>query len=444
MTPQNNKDGGFEDLGIVPKLLAGIHARGITEPTAIQRQAIPVAITGKDVIGIAQTGTGKTLAFGLPMIQQLGKVGGRGLILLPTRELALQVDEELQKTVGSIGLRTVVVIGGESEGKQLRQIQKKPHIIVATPGRLVDFLERGKVFLGDVSVLVLDEADRMFDMGFAPQLKKILLAIPRQRQTMLFSATMPQNVVRLAKEHMGWPVRIEIAPQGTTAEHVNHELFIVPRAQKLSLLAQILHERSGSVILFSRTKYGAKGIANKVRRMDCTAVEIHGNRSQPQRKEALDGFKAGKYRVLVATDIAARGIDVQDVAIVLNYDLPMTAEDYVHRIGRTARAGKSGCAISFATPEQMKDIQAIERLIRKQLPRSPLPKGLPASIPQDALPARGPRRSAAPRRVVRPENRAPGQRTDRGRPTGNRRPPGAHDGGHGRRSSGASHHRRRR
>lgn len=390
---------GFAELGIAPKLLEAIEQRGFTTPTPIQAQAIPVACAGKDVIGIAQTGTGKTIAFGLPMIQQLARGKGRGLVLLPTRELALQVDDELQALGKHFGLRTVVVIGGESEGRQLQKIQRKPHIIVATPGRLVDFLERGKVSLSDVSVLVLDEADRMFDMGFAPQLRKIMLAVPRQRQTMLFSATMPQDIVRLAKEHMGLPVRIEIAPQGTTADRVQQELFIVPRTQKVALLAQVLGEVPGSAIVFTRTKYGAKALTRKIQQMDYKAVELHGNRTQAQRKQALEGFKNGGYRILVATDIAGRGIDVQDVALVVNYDLPMVAEDYVHRIGRTARAGKTGRAISFATPEQAKDIQAIERLTKQQLPRRQLPQGLPEA-PVDARESKGePRRydARAPR-----------------------------------------------
>ncbi|MDO8425686.1 MAG: DEAD/DEAH box helicase [bacterium] len=389
-TNSQKKEYGFANLGIAPKLLEALVKRGFTQPTPIQAQAIPIACEGKDVIGIAQTGTGKTIAFGIPMIQRLAKGKGRGLILLPTRELAVQVNQELQDTGKHFGLRSAVVIGGESEGRQLQQLRRTPHIIVATPGRLVDFLERGKVSLADVSVLVLDEADRMFDMGFAPQLKKIMLAVPRQRQTMLFSATMPPEIVRLAKEHMGWPVRIEIAPQGTTADRVQQELYIVPRTQKLSLLAQVLREVPGSAIVFSRTKYGTKSLARKIRSMDLAAAEIHGNRTQAQRQQALEGFKRGTFRILVATDIAARGIDVQDVALVLNYDLPMQAEDYVHRIGRTARAGKTGRAISFATPEQAKDVKAIERLIKQPLPRRALPQDLP-TITDDERERRGER-----------------------------------------------------
>ncbi|MDO8463424.1 MAG: DEAD/DEAH box helicase [bacterium] len=428
MIKNRPSNSGFEGLGIVPKLIASLTARGFKTPTPIQQQAIPIACEGKDVIGIAQTGTGKTIAFGIPMIQQLSRGKGKGLILLPTRELAIQVNEELQALGRNFGLRTAVIIGGESEGKQFSQLAKKPHILVATPGRLVDFLERGKVKLGDVSVLVLDEADRMFDMGFAPQIKKIMLAVPRQRQTMLFSATMPQNIVKLAQEHMGLPVRVEIAPQGTTADRVEQELFIVPRTQKLALLAQIFGEVPGTAIVFTRTKYGAKALARKIQRMDQSAIEIHGNRTLAQRKLAMQGFKSGKFRVLVATDIAARGIDVEDVAMVINFDLPMQAEDYVHRIGRTARAGKAGRAISFATPEQAKDVRAIERIIKRQLPRRKLPQGLAAESGREERerPERpfGGGRAQHQRRPPQghPQSRPPQSRSPQSRPPQSRSP----------------------
>lgn len=432
----------FSDLPIARNLLAALDAVGFREPTPIQQQAIPIALEGKDVIGIAQTGTGKTLAFGIPMIQRIGQLpkptggarGARGLALLPTRELASQVATELLMVGGKAGLRVAVVIGGESEGKQLRDLRNNPHIIVATPGRLVDYIERGQVLLGDVAILVLDEADRMFDMGFAPQLRKILRAVPRQRQTMLFSATMPADIVQLAKEHMGWPVRVEVAPSGTAAERVEQELFIVPRAQKIALLAQVLAERSGSVILFSRTKYGARNLTRRIERMGHTAVEIHGNRSQAQRVKALEGFKRGTYRILVATDIAARGLDVKDVQLIINFDLPMTAEDYVHRIGRTARAGRGGSAVSFATPEQAKDVHAIERLIRKQLPRRPLPKDLPAE--QHAATEDRPR---GPRPPFRGGSRRPQGHGAPFRRGGDRRPSRPYGGQSGSRPSGGVH-----
>lgn len=370
--PQNPS--GFSRLGLSPKLLAAFSHLQFHTPTPIQEKIIPIAITGKDVIGIAQTGTGKTLAFGLPMIQRVGSGHGRGLVIVPTRELAQQVDAHLQDVGRSLGLRTSVLIGGEAMPKQLRQIERRPHILVATPGRLLDHLGQKTVRLDDVRILVLDEADRMLDMGFAPQIKRILEAIPRERQTMLFSATMPQQIVKIASSAMKLPVRVEVAPAGTAAERVAHELFVVPKDQKLALLEKLLHEYKGTVLVFSRTKHGAKKVARQVSHFGHRAAEIHSNRSLNQRRDALEGFKSGKYRVLVATDIAARGIDVRGIELVLNYDLPQNAEDYVHRIGRTGRAGREGRAISFAMPDQRRDVRGIERLIRTELPVTPLPE----------------------------------------------------------------------
>lgn len=365
---------GFQGLGIAPKLLEILAKSNFTIPTPIQHQAIPVAITGKDVMGIAQTGTGKTLAFGIPMLQRLAQHKGLGLVILPTRELALQVDEAFKKIGQPLGLKTAVLIGGESMGRQLSLLRKKPHVIIATPGRLIDHLEQGTVRLDTVTMLVLDEADRMLDMGFAPQLKKILVTVPKNRQTMLFSATMPDAIIKISTSYMQLPIRVEVAPAGTAASHVEQELFFVPKNDKLSLLEKVLKDYTGSVLVFSRTKFGAKKIARVVRDMGHTASEIHSNRSLNQRIEALSGFKIGKYRVLIATDIAARGIDVTGIEVVINYDLPDSAEDYVHRIGRTGRAGLAGRAISFATPDQRGDVKAIERLIRKTLPISTTPR----------------------------------------------------------------------
>lgn len=364
---------GFYGLGIAPKLLEVLEKNKYTTPTPIQQQSIPIAIEGKDVIGIAQTGTGKTLAFGIPMIQRLAQVKGRGLVILPTRELALQVEESFQKIGRVIGLRTVVLIGGASMDRQVHGLRNKPHVIIATPGRLIDHMEQRTVKLDDVKVLVLDEADRMLDMGFAPQIKRILQAVPSDRQTMLFSATMPQEIVKIASGYMKLPVRVEIARQGTTADRVTQELFVVTRDDKTRLLEKILSDYHGSVLVFSRTKHGAKKIVATVRAMGHQAAEIHANRSLAQRREALEGFKTGKYRVLVATDIAARGIDVTGIELVINFDLPDNPDDYVHRIGRTGRAGLSGRAISFATPDQGRDVRDIEKLTRNYLPISELP-----------------------------------------------------------------------
>ncbi len=393
----------FEGLGISPELLDVLGKLKYTVPTPIQFQSIPVAVEGKDVIGIAQTGTGKTLAFGVPLMQRLRAFGGNGLVILPTRELALQVDETFRKLGHALGFRTAVLIGGMSMGNQVRAIRERPHIVIATPGRLIDHLEQNLITLKAVKVLVLDEADRMLDMGFAPQINKILAVVPRDRQTMLFSATMPQQIVKIATSHMKLPVRVEIAPAGTASEKVIQEVFVVEKQQKLQLLEKLLTEYHGTVLVFSRTKHGAKKIAKSLRDMGQSAAEIHANRSQSQRRDALEGFKTGRYRVLVATDIASRGIDVKNIELVVNFDLPENPEDYVHRIGRTGRAGHEGRAVSFATPDQRGDLMDIERLIRNALPRKVLPTDLPPARATSQL-------SERPERSFR-----------QGRPGGNRR-----------------------
>ncbi len=360
----------FDSLGISPIILASLEKLGFSSPTPIQHQAIPPALENKDIVGIAQTGTGKTLAFGIPMLQRILATGRKGLVVLPTRELALQVEEELMKLGRGEGLRTAVLIGGASLGRQIEMIRRNPHIIVATPGRLIDHLEQKKITLDSVGVLVLDEADRMLDMGFAPQLSRILAVVPRDRQTMLFSATMPDAIMKIAATEMRLPLRIEVAPSGTVAEMIEQEIFVVRRDAKEPLLTALLTEYTGSVLVFSRTKHGAERIARTLKHAGFSAAEIHSNRSLIQRRAALDGFKAGTHRVLVATDIAARGIDVKNIEVVINYDLPDNPEDYVHRIGRTGRAGKHGRAISFATPDQGSDVRMIERLVRREIPVS--------------------------------------------------------------------------
>jgi ATP-dependent RNA helicase RhlE len=359
----------FHTLGIAPGLLTILDQLKFTEPTPIQAQAIPVAIQGKDVMGIAQTGTGKTLAFGIPMLGQiLIDKTKQGLVLLPTRELALQVNESLMRIGRPLGFRTAVLIGGDNMEKQKRQLRANPHIIIATPGRLNDHLGQRTVSLSRVSILVLDEADHMLDMGFAPQIAKIVEHVPKIRQTMLFSATMPREVVALATSYMELPLRVEVSPPGKAAEKVTQEIFFVAHMEKLDLLVKLLGEYAGSTLVFTRTKFIAKRIALSLRNKGFTAAEIHSNRSLSQRREALDGFKSGRYRVLVATDIAARGIDVSGIAVVINYDLPEKAEDYVHRIGRTARAGREGRAISLATPDQRGNVRLIERLMNINIP----------------------------------------------------------------------------
>ncbi len=379
---------GFGGLGIAPGLLAAIARLKFTEPTPIQRRSIPIGLEGKDLIGVAQTGTGKTLAFGIPMIQRLARLKGRGLVLLPTRELAIQVNDAIQAVGAPLGLRTAVLIGGAPEGPQKRAVEKNPRVIIATPGRLVDFLEQRILNLANVQILVLDEADRMLDMGFAPQINKILRVIPKDRQTMLFSATIPSEIVGLARQHMKLPINIEIAPSGTAADKVVQEVFFIEKEAKSRLLQVVLAEYHGPVLVFTRTKHGARKLTRDVRGMGHSTAEIHSDRSLAQRRDALEGFRSGKYRVLIATDIAARGIDVVGIELVVNYDLPSQSQDYVHRIGRTARAGMAGRAISFATFDQRSDIREIERLIRtglsiKQVPALPFdraPRHLPAFV----------------------------------------------------------------
>lgn len=403
----------FTNLGIAQNLLNRLHELNFVNPTPIQHQVIPVALQGTDVVGIAQTGTGKTLAFGVPLIQRLGLLKGRGLIILPTRELALQVNETLQQLGGPLGLRTAVLIGGASMHQQLQDLRRNPHVVIATPGRLLDHMKQKSYSLTQVKVIVLDEADRMLDIGFAKEITGILKAAPSDRQTMLFSATMPEAIAHLAAKHMRVPIRIEVAPAGTAAKNVEQEVFIVPKQEKLQLLDKLLTDTVGTVLVFSRTKHGAKKITQAVRAMNHTVAEIHSNKSLNQRRAALDGFKSGKFRILVATDIAARGIDVSGIELVINFDLPDNSEDYVHRIGRTGRAGNFGRAVSFATPDQRGDIRQIERLIQKTLPILALP---PLPPPRANLPSVSreytPHRGHGQRPYGRPRNM--GQRVNRG------------------------------
>jgi len=384
--PETQKQ-GFGALNLPPAILAKLDRAGFVTPTPIQAQAIPPALEGVDLVGIAQTGTGKTLAFGLPIVSRL-KPGQVALIIAPTRELADQIEEVFYL----LGVSTARLIGGESMGRQVAQLRRKPSVIVATPGRLEDHMERGTVSLAGVAIVVLDEADRMLDMGFAPAIRRILAHTPKKRQTMLFSATMPREIADLAATYLVEPVRIDVAPQGTVASGVDQELLMVAKDDKNETLREILHEHRGTVLVFARTRHGARKIARTVRGCGPAAAELHADRTLAQRRAALDGFKTGEHRVLVATDIAARGIDVKDIALVVNYDVPEKPEDYVHRIGRTGRAGAKGRAIMLATPEQHKDVRDIERLLRTELPLSPqsrlkierpvTPAGRGAAVPQ--------------------------------------------------------------
>ena len=358
----------FYGLGIAPKILEILERIKFRVPTPIQQKAIPLAIQGKDVIGVAQTGTGKTHSFAIPMIQQLAQKTGIGLVLAPTRELALQIDEAFRGIAAAFGMKTACLIGGAPMAPQTEALRKNPRVIIATPGRLIDHMSQWHVMPEEVCMLVLDEADRMLDMGFAPQIDKILKVLPKNRQTMLFSATIPEQILKIAAHQMKLPVSIEIAPSGTAAETVVQELFIVKKESKKKLVSKLLAQYQGAILMFTRTKFGARKLCSDLRGMGFKAAEIHSNRSLSQRRDALDGFKAGRYRVLVATDIAARGIDVTGIELVVNYDLPEDAENYVHRIGRTGRAGHSGKAISFAQPDQKNEVRDIEKLIRTTLP----------------------------------------------------------------------------
>jgi ATP-dependent RNA helicase RhlE len=363
---ETTQNPGFNSLGIPPNLLQKIDRLGFSVPTPIQAQAIPVALQRRDVIGIAQTGTGKTLAFAIPMMANLRHIQV-GLVLAPTRELALQIDETYRK----LGIKSACIIGGAPMSRQISALHGRPSIIVATPGRLLDHMNQRTVSLQMVGVVVLDEADRMLDMGFAPAIKTILDATPKDRQTMLFSATMPKEIADLAQRYLKNPTRIEIARSGTAAEQVEQSLYVVEKEMKPSLLGDVLRDHRGSVLVFTRTRHGARKLARTVRGHGYSAAELHSDRTLAQRTAALAGFKSGEYRVLVATDIAARGIDVKEIGLVINYDVPENPEDYVHRIGRTGRAGATGVAITFATPDQHRDVRDIEKLTRTELPLSP-------------------------------------------------------------------------
>ncbi|HOZ53163.1 MAG TPA: DEAD/DEAH box helicase [bacterium] len=368
MSKTNNQEHlAFKNLGIKPSILATLEKIGLETPTPIQAKSIPVAISGKDLFGVAQTGTGKTFAFGIPTIQRLKEKGGRALIMLPTRELANQVEENLKKLGRDLGLRTISIIGGEAFNKQLFGLKRSPHVIVATPGRLLDHVKRRTIRLDDISVLILDEADMMFDMGFAPQIEEIIKLTPINRQTLLFSATMPAAIIRLAEKYLKSPLQIQVAPTGTTAELIDQEIYLIRAEDKFSTLGNILNDYKNLVLIFVRTRHGATNLTEKLNSNGFQASEIHSNLSFNQRKTSLANFKDGTKRILVATDVAARGLDINDIQLVVNYDLPDNSEDYVHRIGRTARAGKGGKAISFSLPHQRRDIQKIERLIKKNL-----------------------------------------------------------------------------
>jgi len=354
---------------------AALAAAGYHTPTPIQAGTIEATLAGRDVIGTAQTGTGKTAAFIIPIVEQLRAATdtashGSALILAPTRELAEQTHQWALRL--GCGLRAALVVGGVAYGPQVAALRSRSAIIVATPGRLVDHLERGTLTLKDVRILVLDEADRMLDMGFKPQLDRImraLPALPTRRQTLLFSATLPPDLGTMARMHLRNPVRVDVGRLAIPPRHATQDVYLVEGTHKTPLLLSLVAKNAGTMLVFARTKHRTDRLARTLRNAGHSVQRLHADRSQSQRREALDGFRGGRYRILVATDIAARGIDVAGIERVINYDLPQTVEDYVHRVGRTARAGASGHASSFAAPEERAQLHAIERHIGGPLPR---------------------------------------------------------------------------
>jgi ATP-dependent RNA helicase RhlE len=366
----------FADLKLSEKSLHALTRAGFEHPTPIQAQAIPPALAGKDVVGVAATGTGKTAAFLLPILDRLSAHAGRGpraLILAPTRELAVQIQEQLERFAAGRHVRGALVIGGVGMAAQAHALRDH-EVIVATPGRLVDHLQQGNARLDGIEVLVLDEADRMLDMGFRPQLTRILARVPKVRQTLFFSATMGTEVTELSRSHLRDPVRVEVSRTGTTASRAVQQVFLPGQHEKLALLLALLEDDELSTLVFTRTKRRADKVAKILQRGGHKVARIHADRSQAQRRMALEGFRDGQYRVLVATDIAARGIDVAEIGHVVNFDLPHVAEDYVHRVGRTARASASGRASSFASPEELPLLRDIEKLTRAAIPRAEVPR----------------------------------------------------------------------
>lgn len=353
----------FSQLGLCDALAFGVQEKGYTEPTPIQSQAIPHILAGRDVIGSAQTGTGKTAAFALPIIQKLAGHGPlRCLVLEPTRELALQVEEAFQTYAKFTDLQVTIVYGGVGYGKQLDDLKRGVDILAATPGRLLDHMEQGNCSLADVDILVLDEVDRMLDMGFLPDVKRIVQKTPKTRQTLFFTATLPPEIASLASWALRDPVRVEIGRQRSPAETVSHAFYPVVASQKFDLLQLLLQQTDfKSVLIFTRTRMGADRIARRLQHNGHTVGVMHSDRSQRERVEALDGFKSGKFEMLIATDIAARGLDIAGVSHVINYDVPENAEDYVHRIGRTGRAHNTGDAFTLVTEDDVRDARSIER-----------------------------------------------------------------------------------
>ena len=375
----------FDQFELAPQVLEAVRDAGYTVPTPIQAQAIPLALEGRDLIGLAQTGTGKTAGFTLPIIHRLitapltdaaGNVVRRVrvLVLVPTRELAAQVEESFQKYGKHSDVRVIPIYGGAAMEPQLRALKEGVDVVVATPGRLLDHMERETVSLADLEVLVLDEADRMLDMGFAPQLNRIVKEIPPYRQTLLFSATMPPEVEALARKYLRKPIVVQVGRRSEPASGVTHAVYPVAHSKKVGLLVELLKDfEMESVLIFTRTKHGADRVVSHLADDGIAATAMHADKSQSERMRALEDFKSGKIRVLVATDIAQRGLDISGISHVINYDVPQQPEDYVHRIGRTGRAAASGDAYTFMSPDEISMVRTIERVIGQQIPRISVP-----------------------------------------------------------------------
>lgn len=366
----------FEDMGLPARLCSNLAEMGFDTPTPIQEKAIPLALEGRDVMGLAQTGTGKTASFGLPMLALLGRMEGkpqpktvRGLVLAPTRELAKQIHDNLRAYSEGTSVRIGLVVGGASINAQAKRLERGLGILVATPGRLIDLMDRDAVRLDKTQFLVLDEADQMLDMGFIHALRQIAPKLAADRHTMLFSATMPKHMNELAQTYLNDPVRVETAPPGKPADKVTQELHYVTKTSKMGLLIELLDKhRNEAAIVFARTKHGAERMKRTLVAKGYGAEAVHGNKSQGQRERAIKAFRAGEVMVLVATDVAARGLDIPEVRYVYNYDLPNVPDNYVHRIGRTARAGRDGAAIAFCAPDEMGELKAIQKLLKKDIP----------------------------------------------------------------------------
>lgn len=366
----------FEELNIIAPIMRALKEENYIQPTSIQEKAIPLLLDGHDVMGSAQTGTGKTAAFAIPILQHLysghrrnGDSNGiKALVITPTRELAIQISESFTTYGKYTGIKNTVIFGGVSQGRQTDALKRGIDILVATPGRLLDLMGQGFIRLNDIEYFVLDEADRMLDMGFIHDIRKIIAKLPAERQSLFFSATMPKNIVELSRKILRDPKKVEVSPASSTAETIRQYLYYTNKSSKKDLLFHILQDRRiDQVLLFSRTKHGADKIARNLKKQKITTAAIHGDKAQNQRQKALRQFKAGEIRVLVATDIAARGIDIDKLKHVINYDIPNIAETYVHRIGRSGRAGEEGTAISLCEPEENAYVKDIEKLIRQKI-----------------------------------------------------------------------------